>query len=104
MSARLYYPAARAILQVVFDGFGDSAADSDRFVIPVLPKALTVHRNSYRQADSWELTFEANDLPIDPQQVRSGAAEIYLFQMPGLAGDQRVVSRQFATTDSVAAL
>ena len=96
MAGRIYYPAARGILQVVFDGFGADARDSDPYVIPVLPKSVVIHRNSYRQADSWEMTFEANDLPIDPQLIRAGAAEIYLFSMPTLDDERRVPSRQFS--------
>lgn len=98
---RLYYPAARAILQVVFDGFGSDDADSDPLVIPVLPKAVTVHRNSYRQADSWELVCDANDLPIDPQMVRAGTAELYLFELSEL-GEPRIMTQQFAGADDPA--
>ena len=99
MTTSAYYPVARAVLTVVFDGFGEAAKDSQQFVIPVVPKAVTVHRNSYRLADSWEVEIDAGDLPVDPQQVRSGAIEIFLFQMPGNGDDQRIHSRQFATTD-----
>lgn len=99
MSGRFYYPVAKAILQVVFDGNDDRPR-----IIPVLPKAATVHRNGYQQADSWELTFDADDLPIDPRQVRAGAAEIFLYQTLGIAQNQRVVSRQFATSDDATAI
>ena len=98
--ARVFYPQARAILQVVFDAYGTDDDDTEAFVIPVLPKDLRITRNSYRQADSWELTFDANDLPIDPQLVRGGAAEIFLFQVPGITDDQRVVNRANAFDNS----
>lgn len=102
MSGRFYYPNCRAILQVVFDGYKGERDDLPR-VIPVLPKSATVHVNSYRMADSWEVTFDANDLPIDPRQVRSGAIELYMFQTQGVPSDLKVVSRQFATTDQQSA-
>lgn len=89
---RVYYPQARAILQVVLDGFADTAKDTAPLVIPVLPKSVKVVRNGYNQADSWELTFEVGDLPIDPDMVRAGAVEIYLFQLH--ESEQRVVSRK----------
>lgn len=98
MSKR-FVPQARAILQVVFDGFADTARDTPRKIIPVLPKACTIHKNSYSQADSWDLTFDASDLPIDPDLIRAAAAEIFLFQLPGL-DEQRIVNRQ---TNSLAA-
>lgn len=95
--SRVFYPQARVILQVIFDSFDDD--DESPLVIPVMPKSLTVHKNSYKQADSWEITFDANDLPLDPDLIRSGAAEIYLFQTSGIRGDQRVVSRQDPTVN-----
>jgi hypothetical protein len=91
MSAR-FFPQARAVLQVIFDGFGDTAKDSETEVIPVLPKSVKLHRNSYNQADSWELEFDAGDLPIDPTLVRAGAVEIYLFQIE--EAEYRVLSRR----------
>ena len=99
--ARAYYPACRAILQVVFDTFGPDD-DPDPVVIPVLPKTATVHRNSYRQADSYEITFDAGDLPFDPRIIRTGFAEIYLYQTDGQEGDTKVLSRKdpLATVDS----
>lgn len=94
---RVYYPNARAILQVIFDGFGTSAQDTAPKIIPVLPKSVTVHKNSYRQADSWKLTFDALDLPIDPSLIRAGAVEIYLFQTDGLKAAQRVLDRKLTS-------
>jgi hypothetical protein len=92
--SRIFYPQARAVLQIVFDGFSLHAKDTAPQIIPIIPMEATVHRNSYRQADSWELTFDANDLPIDPQLVRSGAVEIFLFQTTARDQDLRIMSRQ----------
>lgn len=78
----VFRPQCRAILQVILDGFGDSVQDSEIQVIPILPKSCTIHINSYKQADSYELVFEANDLPFDPAIIRAGAAEIFLFDSP----------------------
>lgn len=100
MSVRVYYPVARTILSVILDGFGDDTKDSDPFFIQVIPKAVTVHRNAYHKADTWEVTFDAGDLPLDPQQVKFGAADIYLYQLPSLDDDKRVTSRQMAASDN----
>jgi len=97
--SRVYYPQCRAILQVVFDGFGDDARDTEPLILPVLPKAATVHRNAYDDPDSWELVFDADDFPVDPQLVRAGAAEVYLFQTSGLA-DPNLMDRQFSELDA----
>ena len=94
-----FYAQCRAILQVVFDGFGDSESDSETLVIPILPKSATVHINSYKQADSWELVFDSGDLPFDPALIRAGAAEIYVFQTAGLDDSQRVLNRREPLAD-----
>ncbi|HUS27612.1 MAG TPA: hypothetical protein VMZ53_03865 [Kofleriaceae bacterium] len=97
---RVFYPQCRAILQVIFDGYGASVRDSEILVIPVLPKSVTVHINSYKQADSYEMVFDAGDLPIDPRLIRAGAAEIYLFQAPSADDRTRVISRRQPLVDA----
>lgn len=98
--SRFYYPQARAILQVIFDGFGEESKDTEPLVVPVLPKEVRITRNSYRQADSWELVFDGNDLPIDPRLVRAGAVEIFLFETQDLT-DPRLLSRAQQFEDTV---
>jgi hypothetical protein len=96
---RTFYPQCRVILQVVLDGFGPTARDTPPLIVPCLPKAATIHRNSYKQADSWSLTFEAGDLPFDPALLRAGAVEIYLFQVDDASQRQAVVSRKDPLAD-----
>lgn len=98
-SGRLYRPQARAILQIIFDGYGDTARDSAVQVIPVIPRSVTVHINSYKQADSFELVFEAGDLPIDPRLIRAGAAEIFLFQTSSNTERRTVLDRRTPLAD-----
>jgi hypothetical protein len=95
MVARLYYPQCRAILNVVFDGFGVDAADSAPQTIAVIPRSCTIHRNSYRQADSWEITFDGRDMPIDPSLVRACFAEVYLYAASNPLEQDRLIDRQF---------
>lgn len=96
---RSFYPQGRAILQVIADGFGGTDADSDILVIPVLPKSITVHVNSYKQADSYELVFDAGDLPIDPRLIRAGSAEVFIFQTNGIAEGLTSLSRKEPLAD-----
>lgn len=97
---RIFRPQARVVLQVIFDGYGPSARDSAPLVIPVLPKSVTVHINSYKQADSFDLVFDAGDLPIDPRLIRAGAAEIYIFNAPSGDDSMRVLSRKQPLVDA----
>lgn len=80
----VFYPKCRAVLNVVFDGFSGLGSESAPVVIPVRPQEAVIHRNSYRQADSWELTIPASDFPIDPQLIRTMACEIYMYQTPDM--------------------
>jgi hypothetical protein len=50
-------------------------------------RECTIHRNSYKQADSWEVAFAADDFPIDPQLIRTVAVEIYMYQTDEVADD-----------------
>ncbi len=97
--SRLFYPQCRVILQVICDGFGDSDSDSEIQVIPVLPKSATVHINSYKQADSFEIVIDAGDLPFDPGLIRAGGAEIYMFETAGINDEGRVLSRREPLAD-----
>jgi hypothetical protein len=97
---RIFRPQARAVLQVIFDGYGPSVRDSEIMIIPVLPKSVTVHINSYKQADSFEMVFDAGDLPIDPRLIRAGAAEIYIFNAPSGDDATRVLSRKQPLVDA----
>jgi len=97
--SKIYYPQARVVLNVVFDGFGPTAKDTPPKIIPTLPSEMSISRNAYNQADGWEVTFDADDLPIDPRLVRSGSAELYLFSTRGIRPDQRLISKQFGQVD-----
>ncbi len=88
---RLYYPNARAILSVTFGGHG-AGSDTDPFIVPVNPAGVSINRNPYRQADSWSLEFDAADLPVPPQAIRTGQVEIYLYNSDGLEDPKRNVT------------
>jgi hypothetical protein len=96
LGSRIFRPRCRAILQIVLDGLGLDEQDSDPIQIPVSPKTATVHKNAYRLADSYELTFDAYDLPFDPKLVRTGFIEVYLYRAPSDDADDRtrIASRQ----------
>jgi hypothetical protein len=80
-----YYPQARAVLKVVFDGFGGD--DSHPTVVHVLPVSINVRLNGYRQADTFDMEFDSRQFPFSPELIRAAGVEIYLFQTAGLVGD-----------------
>ena len=52
-------------------------------VLARIPKSASVELPAYRQAGTFRLTFDFNDLPIDPRVVRSMAVAIYMDTVPG---------------------
>jgi len=77
----LFYPQARVVLSVFFENFGDP---DKNHVFPVQPRQITVYANSYKEADTWSIEFDAEDLPVTPEMIRSGAVEIWIFQAQGI--------------------
>ena len=104
--SQLFYPNCRAIMKIIFDGFGDTAQDTPPEIIPALPVSASIDVNSYKQADTWELTFNINDFPLDPALLRSAFVEIFLFQTSKLitGADPRVIDQQFNDIDDISQL
>lgn len=93
--SRYYWPNARVVLSCVLDGY-QVESDSAPRVVSTVPVTASVHRNAYQQADSYSLEFDANDFPVSPPQIRTGQAEVYIYQTAGL-GDRdraRLVGRK----------
>lgn len=80
MPPSVYYPECRINLSAVFDGFGGE--DQPVLITDVIPWSANVQLNSYKEADTWEVTFDLKRFPFSPELLRSCAVEIYLFQKP----------------------
>lgn len=82
---RVYYPRAFVQLKVVVDGLakGIKVQDAKRLNIKAIPKSVQIHKNSDNQADSFSLTFDANDMPFFPGQILACEVEVYLYQVDG---------------------
>lgn len=59
-----------------------SGADASQ-VAGRIPKSASIELPAYRQAGTFRLTFDFNDLPIDPRTVRSMAVSIYIDTVTG---------------------
>lgn len=91
-----FVPRCRATIQFVLDGYATGPGSEDEpITVDVFPKTATVHGNGYQQADSWSLGFDYMDLPFDPNLIRAGAVEIYLFDAGSVLGDEPALSRQY---------
>ena len=95
-----FYPVARALVGLVFQGVESGVGSMENpLAFPVIPMSAKVVINSYRQADSWELKFDARDLPFDPQKLRMGTVEIAMYLTDGIQDEKRLISRQFAESE-----
>lgn len=75
-----FRPRCRAQLTVKFDGRG---GPDKTITIECAPRAATVRRNSYAEADTWSLEVDARVLPFDPDLIASCAARIYMWSDDG---------------------
>jgi hypothetical protein len=99
----VFYPVARALVGLAFSGIDSGlGSPSNPLAFPVIPKSAKVIINSYRQPDSWEMTFDARDLPFDPQKIRLGTVEISMYTTTGIQDEKRLLSRQFAESEDAA--
>jgi hypothetical protein len=73
----IYYPECRINISAVFDGFG--GVDEPKVLSDIIPYSVNVHLNSYKEADTWEVTFDAKKFPFSPELLRSAAVEIFLY-------------------------
>jgi len=86
----IYHPDARVTLGIVLE----SIQDDDRpFAFPVRPQELTIFRNSYIEADTFSVTFNASDLPITPELIRAASTEIYLFNKRSLHEEPESIAK-----------
>lgn len=76
----IYYPECRINISVVFDGFG--GPDDAHAITDIIPFSANVHLNSYKEADTWEVVFDAKRFPFSPELIRAASVEIYLYNKP----------------------
>lgn len=88
--ARVYYPSARAAINV---RLGFDADEQESTVIWTIPKSATIHRNRAREADSFELTFDERDCPFDPAFILAAEVSIYLYNSPAFLEQDRLFDR-----------
>ncbi len=66
-----------AQVSVVLDGRG--GPDVGPLLVEVQPRAATVAKNTYHEADTWSLEFDLRALPMDPDLIRSAVVAIYMW-------------------------
>ncbi len=93
----IYYPEARINLSAVFDGFG--GVDEPKVLPDIVPYSVNVHLNSYKEADTWEVVFDAKRFPFSPELLRSAAVEVFLYNKVSLVSPVVSVSGLFTSSD-----
>lgn len=77
----VFYPQCLCDLGIVFENFGDPKSPIG---VPVIPKTASVFINSYKEADTFSVTFDAARLPVVPELIKAGSLSIYMFQTRGI--------------------
>ncbi len=90
-----YFPRCVAILQCVFDGFG--GGDSKPHVVKLIPRTANVHLTGYKEADTFDLSFDVRKLPFSPELLRTVGVEIFVFQTEGHVSDIEPYLQRTAT-------
>lgn len=71
------YPNCVAVMNVLLQGV--SLSDIDKMQsYEVIPKSVSIERNSYRAADTFSMDIDYKDFPLDPRTVSSILITIYL--------------------------
>ena len=94
VSSGVYYPMCLATLKCIFDDHPEtnkkapagsakgsiSGSAKNPFIFQVRPKSCSVMMNSYNEADTWDLEFDAHLFPLSPEIIQTMAVEIHMFQ------------------------
>ena len=65
-----YYPRAAVVLTVLLEDWADGSGN-DTLTVEVVPRTLEWVRNHAREADTFRVSVDWRDLPIDPRAARS---------------------------------
>jgi hypothetical protein len=76
----VYYPECRINISAILEGFG--GPDNPVEIADIVPHSVNVSLNSYKEADTWEVVFDAKRFPFSPELLKSAAVEIYLYLKP----------------------
>lgn len=110
----IFYPQAVVTLRLRPENFGDeeNAKLNDDIVFTVLAKQVTVNLNSYREADTFDMTIDYKNFPFDPRIIRSLGVSIFIEDKKKLfrtnnelnlliPDEENLVFQGFADTDSI---
>ena len=74
-----YYPRCRVLIRALFETFdGGEGAVVETF--DVIPRDVTIERNTAREADTFSLELDYKDFPFDPRAVRSILVAVHMGQ------------------------
>lgn len=91
MSARFYHPRAVVLLDALVEDF--SGGNGQLLSFYAIPRSVEWKANDHREADTFRLEVDYNDLPLDPRLLRSVRVAIFVADAPGdvreIATDRR---------------
>lgn len=88
MTLSAYYPQCSVTMRAIWENYG---TPKDPLTFHTIPKTATVVINSYNQADSFSIEFDAADFPVTPETLKTGSVEIYLYHTRSIGDARRYV-------------
>lgn len=78
-----YYPQASMILNVLWEDFGNDkdASLQKLYTLPIIARRVTVHRNDYTTADTFDAEIDYKNFPFDPRCIRACGVSIFIQDM-----------------------
>ncbi len=80
-----YYPRAAVKLRILPEDFKltSDAVNQTPIEVLVLPKKVSITRNDYKTADTFNMKLDYKNFPFDPRIIRSCGVVIYMEDMQG---------------------
>lgn len=99
-----YYPQAAIYLRLRLEDFGDKSANiADKsFDIRCLARRITVNRNDYTKADTFEAEIDYKNFPFDPRCIRACAVTVAIQDMGRVFTDTNSLNPIALTEENVA--
>jgi hypothetical protein len=81
--AKVYYPQASLLLNILWEDFGDkqSAKLKQVYGLPILARRVSVNINDYTQADTFEAEIDFKNFPFDPRCIRACGVSVFMEDM-----------------------
>ena len=87
----IYYPRAKAVIKVLLDS--DDGEQVHTF--DAVPRSVEIKRNTQLEADTFDLTLDYGDFPLDPRSLRAVQVGLFLGDVGGADREDQIMSAKY---------